>query len=287
MSKPIPLSLGTVTAAIPEGIENDEAPSARWDRTERMQERIGWQITRQQHRTHGYIDYYQGRHIISRDGPIAEGVYLGTFQREAIVVSEVPLLHDCYFALLGKIRRDMSEEQVIRTIHTHVRETLPKGYDATNAVVHRNGVAADRKICLSVFITAKAGVCRHRALLAAYILERLVNEGLLLGHVSVDRNETDEGGHAWARFVSRKRTGCVWIIDAGLDVCGQLFVIKTEWSYARPTDKPPAPMLADHEPGDAQAVIAQEVPTPMTRTEFTVAVTVITLLAASYLWTHG
>jgi hypothetical protein len=287
LSKPIPLSAGDVIQTIPEGIENDEAPSVRWDRTSRMEDRIGWQLTQINHPTRGMMDAYKGRHIISRDKPIVEGVYLGVFEREAIVVSEVTALIDCYYRLLQKIRTDMTEEQTVRAVHAHVRATLPKGRDVVDELIRSRGVLADRKICLSMFMHAQAGVCRHRALLAAYLLERLGTEGVLSGHVSIDRNETDEGGHAWARFVSSKHAGCVWIVDAGLDVCGQLFHLEeSRWSYARPEDVA-IPRVVETSPLPPAPVQSADPQSPMTFTEFAVATLVISTLAASYLWNYG
>lgn len=226
-------------------VENDELPSARWDRTARALDRVRWQLGTMFLEGYGRIESYKGRHVIGRDRPIVEGVYLGAHEREAIVVSEndgiLPRLYAELVARIDGLANPRDEESVITTVHKLVRYYLPKGMAATDAVINEFLPSGDhdRKIGLTVFIERRAGVCRHRALLAGYFIEKLIKDGHLNGRVSVDRSETDEGGHAWARFASGV-TGKIFIVDAGLDVHGELFSIEQRWSYRRPDDVEPS-----------------------------------------------
>src|SRR5262247_2311884 len=55
----------------------------KWDRTARVVERL---TSRGQISGSGATRFYNNRHIIGRDSSIDGGVYLGAYQREAIVV---------------------------------------------------------------------------------------------------------------------------------------------------------------------------------------------------------
>ena len=227
-------------------VENDERPDVRWNRTMRALKRVEWQLEMKNLPGYGLVPFFKGRHVISRDMQIVEGVYLGAFAREAIVVSERDgiLLEHCQ-ELRGRLRKlpgGSSEFAIIKIVHEYVRELLPGGERKTNAIIRSNIPPGDydRKIDLTVFIRGGAGVCRHRGLLGTYFVEKLINERVLLGTRSIDRNEMDEGGHAWARFVSKK-TGQILISDAGLDECGDIFEVEQQWGYLLPGDVRPTP----------------------------------------------
>lgn len=59
-------------------------------------------------------------------------------------------------------------------------------------------------IDLSEYVEAGVGVCRHQALLAAHLIEEVIDRGYLTGEVGVERNYDIEanGAHAWAVFKS-------------------------------------------------------------------------------------
>ncbi len=227
-------------------IEDDEGPDVRWNRTTRALKRVEWQLEVRNFQGHGQVPFFKGRHVIGRDRRIVGGVYLGTYAREAIVVSERDgILLRRYQELRGRIRRlpwKSSELSIVEVVHGYVRELLPGGEAKTNAIIRASVSAGndDQKIDLTVFIIGSAGVCRHRALLGAYFLEKLIDDRALVGSCSVDRNEMDEGGHAWARFVSKK-TNLILISDAGLNECGDIFEISQHWAYLRPGDVRPIP----------------------------------------------
>ena len=55
--------------------------NAKWDNTQIGKDRLERKIE-----IIGNVPHYQGRHIIGRNSPIDGGVYLGSGEREAIVV---------------------------------------------------------------------------------------------------------------------------------------------------------------------------------------------------------
>ncbi len=224
--------------------ENDRYPDTRWNRTIRAEERVQWLLEMRNLPGYGQVAFFKGRHVIGRDRQIVEGVYLGAYAREAIVVSERDgRLEEVYRTmrrLLGTFPSRLDEAVIIRVVHEYVRELLPGGAGATEAIVrkHIGRNDEDRKIDLTLFIEGRAGVCRHRALLGGYLVEKLIRDKILVGSCSIDRNETDEGGHAWVRFTS-KQTARILISDAGLDECGDIFKVEPKWGYRRPEDNAP------------------------------------------------
>jgi hypothetical protein len=215
-----------------------------------MISRLGWAIEyRTDEKSGQKVPFYLGRRVITRDSPIRGGVYLGCYEREAIVVSDDDgVLPDMYRSLrrkLGWMRRGESES-VLRKVYEFVREMMPQGSDAVYRVVAELDVHDDAKVSLSRFVAKRCGVCRHRALFAADLLERLVADKVIKGRVSCDRNETNEGGHAWARFTTKG--GRVFILDAGLGDFGELYgrsqhKLEARWAYHRPEDPAELPPM--------------------------------------------
>lgn len=184
--------------------------------------------------------YYAGRHVIGRDTPINKGVYLGSGEREAIVVDDesYPLeLNQAYDQVLQKaslpganffeVTNDVVRDLLGGGQGQPVELAVQKIYDELD-----KRDTPDPKVRLNVYLQRKAGLCRHRALLAAYILERAVKEGKITGKVSVDRNDNGQFGHAWARFTPR--SGQPTIIDPSLNFVGRLSDSPGKWNYRRP-----------------------------------------------------
>lgn len=86
------------------------------------------------------------------------------------------------------------------------------------------------------YIIAGGGVCRHQALLGAYLLEKLIRDGKIGGKVSIDRNSVQNAGHAWIRYTNSK--GKVFIIDQAQKYIGLLNDTDKNgrWFYERPED---------------------------------------------------
>lgn len=187
--------------------------------------------------------FYAGRRIIGRGTSISGGVYLGGGSREVIMVDESvaedkAILDNIYQDLLK--RREVAgksfKEGIIQTVFEVVKTYLP--YDSRKTSMISRSVGQDGLISLCRFIEQRAGVCRHQALLAAYLLERLVREGKLSGKASAERNSVLGFVHAWARYESSK--GTVFIIDPAQGYAGPLDQVSgKQWRYddvRRPED---------------------------------------------------
>ncbi|MFA5185170.1 MAG: hypothetical protein WC551_01670 [Patescibacteria group bacterium] len=206
--------------------------------------------------------YFSGRPIIgSGMGNINGGVYLGVNAREAVVVDdnrEKPggeTLQALYSEIvLPKIDRAAKKygrnpkDVAIAVIFNVVTEVLPYDKEKSEALIQQltNG-RSDGKVHLASFLNFGAGVCRHQALLVAYLIEKLMQEDnpayRLNGQLSIERNKvalTNEnlaGAHAWVRYTST--SGEIRIIDIAQKRCGRLEKLINEpgaWEYARPED---------------------------------------------------
>ncbi len=190
------------------------------------------------------IDIFKGRPMISRDRPINGGVYVTAGYSEAIVVDDTKdaALNQVYQELLRRLRRPETpgryyKDNLLEDVWNLVRETIPYDREYTDWIVSQI-YANDAKVELSKFFPG--GVCRHQALLVAYLLERFINEGLVNGRISVDRNSiSGRGSHAWARFVDS--AGEVWIIDPAQNLpvmrLDEVPKGKNRWLYERPEDR--------------------------------------------------
>lgn len=92
------------------------------------------------------------------------------------------------------------------------------------------------------------GVCRHQALFAGVLLEKLADSGILSGVVSVERNmnkrDTNDDkydGHSWVRYTNS--SGRVFILDVAQQQIAALSDLMAArrrneqvWDYARPED---------------------------------------------------
>lgn len=190
--------------------------------------------------------YFQGRPIIGRDRKINGGVYLGGSAREAIVVDgkKDPALEQVYQELLSRRRNAQLngkpfKDGILEEVWNLVSQVMPYN-EARVRQINQSLSAPDTKIYLSEFIGG--GVCRHQALLAGYLLERLCNENLLGGRASIDRNFVEgQGGHAWVRYTNS--AGEVIIIDPAQRYIGRLNEMSEDnnrWFYERPEDTNPS-----------------------------------------------
>lgn len=205
-----------------------------WNRTEIMQFRLEDQINSGQ---------FKGRNLIFRDTPIEEGVYLGSTEREALVVDSkrYPLLLEPYVE--AKSRADDGtgmylEPIVLEMVYDVVTERLKTSDREVDKIMNENGVAEDNKISLHIYLERGYGVCRQQALLAAFMLERFKKERILAGKVSIDRNwQGYMGGHAWCRYTTRK--GLVYILDVRRRYFGTLeeALTKADWDYRRENEQ--------------------------------------------------
>ena len=212
---------------------------AEWDRTQIMKRRLAEQISRGPDGR----GYYQGRPVIHSDTRVLGGVYLGAFTREAIVVDEkYGELNRLYEEAKKRVMDSagkVNKGKILKSVFEVVKETMkPSEADEAkvNEIIEKLGVSGDRKIALDVFIKKGVGVCRHRALACAALLELFKRDGHIRGISSVDRNSTELGSHAWCRYTNSK--GEVFILDPTLGFLGSLNEAESRgiWQYKRPED---------------------------------------------------
>jgi hypothetical protein len=217
--------------------------SPEWDKTVLAIERVKEKGSYEEPDRESKRGYYLGRPIIGRDTPINGGVYLGGGEREAVVVDdsrEDSPLHDVYKELLrtrsGVIKSGRSfRGEALSHVFDLVTKELPYNVKRVQKMGRKYGIKPDQKVSLDIYLKEKAGVCRHRALLAAYLLERMKKEGIIRGTASVDRNYVPtRGGHAWVRYINS--AGIVFIIDPTNDLINEISNIKPELRsfYERP-----------------------------------------------------
>ena len=193
---------------------------------------------------------YKDRHVIGRDEKINQGVYLGSGEREEIVVDDInsqakESYDKIYSSLWQKIQNRQKEQEELGLSSNVKNGILSDVFELVMDQMRYDGdfvsVASkefkNQKINLSYFIDNKKGVCRHQALMAGYLLERLKNEGYIDGDVSIDRNSVPgRGAHAWVRYKSAT-SGVTYIIDPAQNWAGRLDDAPGNWPYQRPEDQ--------------------------------------------------
>ena len=192
---------------MPEGKEIFVPLVPEWDRTKRVQGRVASNQMYEEPDGESRTGHFKGRRIIGRDTPIQGGVYVGAGEREAIIVDETVdwTLTQTFEELLADIERRIEEKggrtfknQILDAVFDLVRKKMPSSQSVVDKIATDNHLEQDRKIDIGFYILANGGVCRHQALLGAYLLERAIREKKIRGNVSVDRNSIPgRGGHAW------------------------------------------------------------------------------------------
>src|SRR5215510_2582661 len=183
----------------------------KWDRTARVIARL---TTRGQISQSGATKRYHNRDIIGRDSPIDGGVYLGAYQREAIVVDffSSPAIRSIFESAKLEIYAQSlrAELDILNAVYAAVYQVMTYDRDAVEELVRAQGVKEDGEISLEVFADRGIGVCRHMALTCGVIIEKLIEEVVMEGRVSVDRKTIKQEGHAWCRYTVPD--GAVFII---------------------------------------------------------------------------
>lgn len=214
--------------------------------------------------------YYYGRRILGRDMPINDSVYIGSSDREAIVIDDgkdEPLKQsfiDFLHQRKEKVFKQVAEKNIVKRllknffprqkekriitlaqfqkgilndVFSYVRDVMPNNADEVNKIEKEiKALSKSKKIYLGSYINRQAGVCRHEGLFAGYLLEKLINNGYLKGSVSVDRNKViGKGAHAWCRYTDKNNE--IFILDPAQNFNGRLKNAgKNQWKYARPED---------------------------------------------------
>lgn len=236
-----------------------------WGRTEKVQDRLRPSaefVPPKPGDQEAPYGRYSGRPVIgSGMSRIIGGVYLGANAREAIVVDDSPenpagqLLDKIYRERFQPLLRQLAigyrsslRDTALFAVYQAVLQTMPYNARMTREMVeHYTGGQPDKKLHLAVFAYHHLGVCRHQALLAAYLLEKLLTEKdkelRLKGSFSVERNQlasSDESlelAHVWVRYTTSD--GEVFILDPAQQKFGRLRDLIGKpgaWEYARPED---------------------------------------------------
>ncbi len=211
---------------------------AHWNKTQLLKERLVASQFYEEPDIETPYGNFKGRHIIARDTPINKGIYLGSGVREALVVDDLmdAPLHDLYTTLLQQTPNSeySHTDQRIKAVFEMARTAIP--YNPVVVGILLRHFPADDEILLGRFIELQGGQCRHQALLAAYLIERLLRDNIIHGNVSVDRNSVPYlGGHGWARYTNEH--GHVTIMDLAQNYLGSLQDIHNHrWFYLRPDD---------------------------------------------------
>lgn len=138
------------------------------------------------------------------------------------------------------IDRTLPIRDILKIVMNKVKEVMP--YDGLKTESISRQYNGDMLVGLSTFINEHAGVCRHQGLLAAYIIENLIREGLMTGAVGVERNTVKEigGTHAWAVFKTKvDEDEELFVVDPAQSFVGTKAEALNEgrWKYRLNSDK--------------------------------------------------
>jgi len=161
--------------------------------------------------------FFHGRPIIGAETGVTGGIYVNAEPREAIVVDDsygllrpiAARIRDNLLALpTGKSRKASALRLVVEATNRILRHDSA----AVRELEDRHRVGPDRKVALDIYVAEGVGLHRHRALLAAYLLETLHGWGLLAGrfelspetHVDSDEVLTYTSSHGRTFRISGK-----------------------------------------------------------------------------------
>ncbi len=204
---------------------------------------------------------YRGRHIIGRNSRVLGGISMVAGHPILIVVSEEDThLPAVYLELTERLasRNVRRIPDLLADVHALVREKLRYVRDLNKTVRREKSPGgAEVKLPLAFYVARGEGVCWQQGLLAAYLVEKLIDDDVIGGSVSTDRNmkrdvlkewadfSTGEYvGHQWTRYTAPD--GTVYVVDPAQDYCGRLVDVPRDrrgfWrDYFRPEDPIPAP----------------------------------------------
>ncbi|MCA9348437.1 hypothetical protein KC867_03440 [Candidatus Saccharibacteria bacterium] len=177
-------------------------------RTSHVEDRMQWHPNFGEKDDTAPYGYYLNHPILGRDSKSVEGgVYMGGSAREAIVVDGKSVaMQKVYKGIESDLRQSFEQNAtlplraILLKVMDHVQNAMPYDSSKTEEISHQ--YHGDKLVGLSTYLERGAGVCRHQALMAAYILENLVRDGHILGEVGVERNTVEDlgGTHAWAVY---------------------------------------------------------------------------------------
>lgn len=208
----------------------------------------------QQHPNFGEKDdtapygYYLNHPILGRASTSVEGgVYMGGSAREAIVVDGKSVaMRQVYEGVESDLRQSFARNEtlplrgILLKVMNRVQEVMP--YDGRKTEDISRQHHGDKLVGLSTYLKERAGVCRHQALMSAYILENLIKDGHMLGAVGVERNTVEDlgGTHAWAVYKTRNNgRDEVIVVDPAQSFVGTKDQAQREgrWEYRLASDE--------------------------------------------------
>lgn len=234
------------TYQYPESPASHHGDEADWSYTARAEEVA--ELRRQLERQRGAAE----RQTISRDSRIDGGVYEGAYGGEAIVVDseKYPLINQAVEAVINKVTVGgrVDKGLVLETVYDHVLTNMRYDSAAVEKIFAEDCKGINgQKISLDTYIQDGVGECRHQALYAGAILEKLAERGIVSGKASVERNMIRSGadgkydGHSWVRYTNS--AGTVYIIDVAQQRLASLDSLMQErregketWDYGRKED---------------------------------------------------
>lgn len=191
--------------------------------------------------------YYLNHPILGRaSSSVDNGVYMGGSAREAIVVdSKSEALRQVYKDVFSELRQSLEKDEtlpaklVLFRVMQKVQEVMP--YDGQKTEYISKEHYGDKLIGLSTYLKEHAGVCRHQGLLAAFIIEGLIRDGIIDGTVGVERNTVEDlgGTHAWAIYKTRSGGSQeAIVVDPAQSFVGTKAQAQNEgrWEYSLGTD---------------------------------------------------
>jgi hypothetical protein len=139
--------------------------------------------------------YYLGRPIVGERTRINGGIYIGARAQEALVVDDrYGLLKRLFSKLCGRsivIREHKKnyEYEIFGEVLHATRRAIAYSKEGVERIARIEKLQVDQKVSLDVYIEHNVGVSRHRVLLAAYLVEKLRDMGVIEGHATIERHE--------------------------------------------------------------------------------------------------
>ncbi|MCB1119548.1 MAG: hypothetical protein KDK65_06275 [Chlamydiia bacterium] len=157
-----------------------------------------------------------------------------TASREILLLdpNDSPKLAAHYEHLQKQIGEETDTEVILKKVAQYIQKEIFPGTKVESLInrarqTHQTTTHRDypeQKIPLipiDTFIENQVGVCRHHALVLAYLLDRLKQDGKLDGTIHHIRDAVQGGAHVWVNFIPRHKAGeshAKWHLDSLWDV---------------------------------------------------------------------
>lgn len=124
-------------------------------------------------------------------------------------------LKDLYSELRQAIKQGATTKEILEEISKLTKKTFPISQDARlSEFIAEHLKKSSPFISLDSFMQAGIGLCRHHSLLNAYLMSRLVEDGILQGQVIHQRHSfPNRGVHTWNLFRDTK-DGKLYSLDS-------------------------------------------------------------------------